>query len=52
MITPISVPEPAVPELAAARPNFAGYGEGWSLSDYRAIGWCGTPEVGRAWCRG
>lgn len=27
MITPISVPEPAVPELAAARPNFAGYGE-------------------------
>ena len=35
MITPISVPEPAVPELAAARPNFAGYGEGWSLSDYR-----------------
>lgn len=35
MITPINVPEPAVPELAAARPNFAGYGEGWSLSDYR-----------------
>ncbi len=35
MITPISVPESAVPELAAARPNFAGYGEGWSLSDYR-----------------
>lgn len=35
MITPQVVPEPSVPELAAARPNFAGYGEGWSLSDYR-----------------
>lgn len=35
MITPQVVPEPSVPELAPARPNFAGYGEGWSLSDYR-----------------
>ncbi|WP_313348819.1 serine hydrolase [Stenotrophomonas sp.] len=35
MITPQVVPEPSVPALAAARPNFAGYGEGWSLSDYR-----------------
>ncbi|MDV2450200.1 serine hydrolase [Xanthomonas hortorum] len=35
MITPISVPEPRVPELAAARPNFAGYGEGWMVGDYR-----------------
>jgi CubicO group peptidase (beta-lactamase class C family) len=35
MITPQVVPEPSVPQLAAARPNFAGYGEGWSLSDYR-----------------
>ncbi len=35
VITPIAIPEPAVPALAAARPNFAGYGEGWSLSDYR-----------------
>jgi len=35
MITPQGVPEPSVPELAPARPNFAGYGEGWSLSDYR-----------------
>lgn len=35
MITPQGVPEPSVPQLAAARPNFAGYGEGWSLSDYR-----------------
>ncbi|WP_181106608.1 serine hydrolase [Xanthomonas arboricola] len=35
MITPIAIADPAVPELAAARPNFAGYGEGWSLSDYR-----------------
>lgn len=35
MITPQAVPEPSVPQLAAAKPNFAGYGEGWSLSDYR-----------------
>lgn len=35
MITPQGVAEPSVPELAPARPNFAGYGEGWSLSDYR-----------------
>ena len=35
MITPQVVPEPSVPALAPARPNFAGYGEGWSLSDYR-----------------
>lgn len=35
MITPQVVPAPSVPQLAAARPNFAGYGEGWSLSDYR-----------------
>ncbi len=35
MITPQVVPEPSVPQLAAARPNFAGYGEGWSLSDFR-----------------
>jgi CubicO group peptidase (beta-lactamase class C family) len=35
MLTPIPVGEPAVPELAAAKPNFYGYGEGWLLSDYR-----------------
>ncbi|QOW23546.1 serine hydrolase [Lysobacter sp. H23M47] len=35
MITPIPVPKPSVPALAAATPNYAGYGEGWSLSDYR-----------------
>ncbi len=35
MITPQSIPVPSVPELAPARANFAGYGEGWSLSDYR-----------------
>ncbi|WP_123769413.1 serine hydrolase [Vulcaniibacterium tengchongense] len=35
VVTPIPVPEPAVPELAPARPNFLGYGEGWQLSDYR-----------------
>lgn len=35
VITPQVVADPAVPELAAAKPNFAGYGEGWSLSDFR-----------------
>jgi CubicO group peptidase (beta-lactamase class C family) len=35
MVTPIPISEPAVPELAAAKPNFYGYGEGWFLSDYR-----------------
>jgi len=35
MITPQAVAEPSVPELAPARPNFAGYGEGWSLSDFQ-----------------
>jgi CubicO group peptidase (beta-lactamase class C family) len=35
VVTPIPISEPAVPELAAARPNFYGYGEGWFLSDYR-----------------
>ncbi|MBI0320657.1 serine hydrolase, partial [Streptomyces javensis] len=35
MITPQSIPAPSGPELAPARANFAGYGEGWSLSDYR-----------------
>lgn len=35
VVTPIAVGEPSVPELAAANPNFAGYGEGWFLSDYR-----------------
>ncbi|GAA5074166.1 serine hydrolase [Lysobacter panacisoli] len=35
VVTPIPVPKAAVPELEATRPNFLGYGEGWSLSDYR-----------------
>ncbi len=35
VITPIPVAKPSVPELAAATPNFSGYGEGWGLSDYR-----------------
>ncbi|AKK68229.1 serine hydrolase [Xanthomonas translucens pv. undulosa] len=35
VITPIAIAEPSVPQLLPARPNFAGYGEGWSLSDYR-----------------
>ncbi len=35
VITPVPIARPSVPELAPATPNFAGYGEGWSLSDYR-----------------
>lgn len=35
MLTPIPVSEPSVPELAAVKPNYFGYGEGWMLSDYR-----------------
>ena len=35
VITPMNIPEPSVPQLSAAKPNFLGYGEGWQLSDYR-----------------
>ena len=35
MATPIPIRKPPVPELAAATPDFLGYGEGWNLSDYR-----------------
>ena len=35
MLTPMRIGEPPVPQLAAVKPNFAGYGEGWFLSDYR-----------------
>ncbi|WP_114240087.1 serine hydrolase [Dyella sp. C9] len=35
MLTPMKISEPPVPELKDIRPNFAGYGEGWFLSDYR-----------------
>ncbi len=35
IVTPMPIAEPVVPELAPAKPNFAGYGEGWQLSDYR-----------------
>lgn len=35
VITPMNIPEPSVPQLAAVKPNFLGYGEGWQLSDYR-----------------
>ena len=35
MVTPIPVNKPAVPELEPAQPNFRGYGEGWSLGDFR-----------------
>lgn len=34
-ITPIPVPQPSVPELQPAKPNFIAYGQGWMLSDYR-----------------
>lgn len=35
IITPIPISEPAVPELAATKPNFLGYAHGWVISDYR-----------------
>jgi CubicO group peptidase (beta-lactamase class C family) len=35
MLTPMKISEPPVPELKDIRPNFAGYGEGWFLSDYQ-----------------
>lgn len=35
MLTPIKISEPSVPELNETRPNFSGYGEGWSLADYQ-----------------
>lgn len=35
VLTPMPISEPSVPELAATRPNFLGYGEGWVLTDYR-----------------
>ena len=35
LVTPITIRPPAVPELAAATPQFYGYGEAWSVSDYR-----------------
>ena len=34
MLTPIPVGKPSAPELAPMVPNFMGYGQGWSLSDY------------------
>ncbi|WP_266160381.1 serine hydrolase [Dyella silvatica] len=35
MLTPMKISTPPSPELAAIKPNFAGYGEGWFLTDYR-----------------
>jgi hypothetical protein len=36
LVTPIRVPPaPAVPALAPLLPQFAGYGEGWSIGEYR-----------------
>ena len=34
MLTPMKIGKPSVPELAGTKSNFAGYGEGWFLSDY------------------
>jgi CubicO group peptidase (beta-lactamase class C family) len=34
MLTPMKVSKPSLPELESLKPNFAGYGEGWFLSDY------------------
>src|SRR3546814_12764733 len=48
VLTPIPISEPSVPQLAAAQPNFRGYGEGWVLTAYRGpklgyhnLGWPG-----------
>lgn len=35
VVTPIKIGDPAIPSLAATKPNFLGYGHGWVLSDYR-----------------
>ena len=35
MLTPITIRQPSIPELAELTPNFYGYGEAWFLSDYR-----------------
>jgi hypothetical protein len=35
IVTPMNIGKPSVPALAPATPNFAGYGEGWNLTDYR-----------------
>jgi CubicO group peptidase (beta-lactamase class C family) len=35
VLTPITIGQPPIPELAPLTPHFYGYGEGWFLSDYR-----------------
>jgi len=35
MLTPITIHQPPIPELAPLTPHFYGYGESWFLSDYR-----------------
>ena len=35
LLSPMPIAEPPVPQLAAARPDFLGYGEGWITSSYR-----------------
>ena len=35
MLTPITIKQPPIPELAPLTPHFYGYGESWFLSDYR-----------------
>lgn len=33
--SPLDIPEPALPQLAAARPDYLAYGLGWFVSNYR-----------------
>ncbi|WP_374320156.1 serine hydrolase [Pseudoxanthomonas kaohsiungensis] len=35
LLSPMPIAEPPVPQLAAARPDFLGYGEGWITSSFR-----------------
>jgi len=35
VVTPIKIAEPKIDALKPTRPNFLGYGLGWTLSDYR-----------------
>lgn len=35
LVTPMKISEPKIEALKVVRPNFLGYGHGWSLSDYR-----------------
>ena len=50
MVTSIPIGEALPLKLATAQPNFAGYRQGWTLINYLAIAWFGTPAAGSAWC--